>query len=304
VRRPERHAAEPVVVGEPGAVALAATRPSTVTLAAERPAGAPSNMARRTLPSIPSVPSTASAVLLAAVLCGSSSVAGQSPGRYEVGLRVGSISHSLLGDVDGTLANVGVSGYTIAADVEAESSTAVGAQITRRLRPTLALRLRVERTTSHMRLLAHANPVGGGTSQTFTFNGLGDVAVWLADLDIAWTPWRGSLPLAPYLFGGAGTTHWSITGLQGIGALPPLLESPLDVSPVHAFLPGVVAGAGVALGPFGPMTVGIEAADHVSEDPLSDGDFHIGPNFVGSGRAKNLVHSLSFGASLRFALGG
>jgi len=231
-------------------------------------------------------------------------VAGQTAGRYELGLGVGSISHSLLGSVDGTLANVGVSGYTIRADVEAESSTSVGAQVTRRLRPGLDLRLRVARTASHMRLVAHALPVGGGGPQTFTFDGLGAVSVWLADVDVAWTPWRGRLPVAPYVFAGAGATHWSITGLESIGALPPLLESPLDVNPVHAFLPGVVAGAGLAVGPFGPVTVAIELADHVSEDPLSDSDFHIGANFVGSGQAKDRVHSISVAASVRYALGG
>ncbi|MCG6956011.1 MAG: hypothetical protein LJF04_08465 [Gemmatimonadetes bacterium] len=261
-------------------------------------------MTRRKSPRIRAALATACVLLPAGALCAPSTLLGQSAGRYEIALRVGSLSHSLLGDVDGTLANVGVSGYTILADVEAEASTSVGVQVTRRLRRTLDIRVRVARTASHMRLVAHASPVGGGAPQTFTFDGLGEVAVWVADVDVAWTPWRGPLPVAPYVFGGAGTTHWSITGLEGIGALPPLLESPLDVNPVHAFLPGVVAGAGLALGPFGPITLGVEIADHVSDDPLSDGDFNIGADFVGSGRAENLVHNVSLVGSVRFALGG
>jgi hypothetical protein len=243
-------------------------------------------------------------MLLAGILCFPLPVLGQSAGQYAVGLRVGSISHSLLGDVDGTLANVGVSGFTIAADVEAESSTSIGAQVVRRLAPALDVRLRVERTSSHMRLLAHAEPVGGGATQIFTFGGLGAVAVWLADLNVTWTPWRGRWPVAPYVFAGAGVGHWSITGLDEIGALPPLLESPLNLSPVHAFLPGGAGGVGLTLGPFGWVTAELELADHLSEDPLSDGDFNIGANFVGSGRAKNLIQSVSFTAGLRVAVGG
>jgi hypothetical protein len=257
-------------------------------------------MTLRTLPLAVAVPS----LLAAAALCAPSRLAGQSAGHFEVGLYAGSLSHSLLGLVNGTLSGIGgPGGLDVDADVEAESSTLVGGQLGRRLSPSLRVRLRIARTTTHMRLIARTGPIGAFGPQVFKFDGLGDVVVWLADIDVAWTPRRFALPVAPYVFGGLGASNWDISGLEDVGALPPLLESPVNLSPVNSYLPGAVLGIGVALGSFGPLTAEVELADHVTGDPLADDDFRIGAAFAGFGRAKDLVHNFCLTAGARVALG-
>jgi hypothetical protein len=229
-------------------------------------------------------------------------LAAQSSSSYEIGLHAGSLSHSLLGLVSGTLVMVGPNGLYVEADVEAEPSTLLGGQIERRLAPSVTVRLRLGRASTHMRLVALTQPIGGTGTQPFTFEGLGEVVVWLGDIDISWVPWRPTWWLAPYLFGGVGLSNWDISGLEDLGSLPPLLESPVTLSPISAFLPGAVAGVGLELGPMGPLTLHLEAADHATGDPIADDDFHIGAEFAGHGRAKDLVHNVTLIVGLRVAL--
>jgi len=245
------------------------------------------------------------ALLVAAALCTPCHLSGQSEARFDVGLYAGSLSHSLLGLVNGTISGVGgPAGLDVDADVEAESSTLVGGQLGGRLSRALRIRLRVARATTHMRLIARTGPVGGLGPQLFTFDGLGHVVVWLADADVAWTPRRFPVPVAPYVFAGVGASRWNISGLEDVGALPPLLESPVNLGPVSTYLPGAVVGIGVELGSFGPLTAEVELADHVTGDPLADDDFRIGATFAGFGRAKDLVHNICLTAGARVALGG
>ncbi len=110
--------------------------------------------------------------------------------------------------------------------------------------------------------------------------------------------------MAPYVFLGAGASNWDISGLEDIGVLPPLLESPVNLNPVNTFLPGAVVGVGLEVGSFGPLSAEVELADHVTGDPLADDDFRIGAAFAGFGRAKDLVHNFFFTAGVRVALGG
>lgn len=244
-------------------------------------------------------------LLVVAASCAPSRLSGQSPGRFQVGLYAGSLSHSLLGLVSGTISGIGgPSGLGVDADVEAESSTLVGGQLGGRLSPAFRIRLRLARATTHMRLIARTGPIGAFGPQVFTFDGLGDVAVWLADVDVAWTPRRFDVPVAPYVFAGVGASNWAISGLEDIGVLPPLLESPVNLSPVNTFLPGAVVGVGLELGSFGPLTAEVELADHVTGDPLADDDFRIGAAFAGFGRAKDLVHNVFVTVGARVALGG
>ncbi|HSM61182.1 MAG TPA: hypothetical protein VK849_10315 [Longimicrobiales bacterium] len=248
----------------------------------------------------------------ACVLCTALAVASapaglraQGAGGFQVGVRAGSLQHSRLGWVNGTLSGIGADGLSVDADVDAESSLHVGASLARPLSESLLLRLRVARTTTHMRLDALTTPLGGaGTQQTrqYTFDGLGDVTVWLVDVDLAWSPWSEDAPVRPYVFGGLGASHWDISGLEGLGAFPPLLESPVDVRPVSALLPGVVLGAGFAVPVASRVTLEMELSDHISGDPLADEDFRVGATFSGSGRAKNLVHNLSLTAGTRIAV--
>jgi len=275
-------------------------RPLTSILATDEPPGTPSNMtslARR-------IARVALTPVVAGALCAPSGLAGQSVGRFEVGLYAGSLSLSLLGLVNGTISGIGgPGGLDVDADVKAESSTLVGGELGGRVSPSLRVRLRVARTTTHMRLIARTGPLGALGPQTFTFDGLGDVVVWLADVDVAWSPRRFALPVAPYVFGGVGASSWDISGLEDVGALPPLLESPVNLSPVNSYLPGAVVGVGVELGSFGPLTAEVELADHVTGDPLADDDFHIGAEFAGFGRAKDLVHNFCLTAGVHLALG-
>lgn len=241
--------------------------------------------------------------LAAAAVCAPARLHAQSDARVQVGLHAGSLSHSLLGLVSGTISGIGgPDGLAVDADVEAESSTLVGGELGVRLAPALQVRLRLAKTTTHMRLVAHTGPIGSGGPGLFTFDGLGEVVVWLADVDVAWTPRRFDLPVAPYVFGGLGASNWDISGLEDVGVLPPLLESPVNLKPVNSFLPGVVVGVGLELGAFGPLTAEVEVADHVTGDPLADDDFRIGASFSGFGRAKDLVHNFFFTAGVRVAL--
>lgn len=240
--------------------------------------------------------------LILAAACAPSTLAAQSSPRYGVGLHTGSLSHSLLGLVSGTLPMVGPNGLYVDADVEAEPSTLVGGQLERRIAPSARLRLRLGHASTHMRLVALTQPIGSTTTQPYTFDGLGEVAVWLADLELSWIPWRPVSWVAPYVFGGLGLSSWDISGLEDLGSLPPLLESPVTLSPISAFLPGAVAGIGLELGPMGPLSLQLEATDHASGDPIADDDFHIGAEFAGHGRAKDLVHNVTLTVGLRVAL--
>lgn len=279
-------------------------RPSgvnAVMLATRLPSCTPSIMTHRTLP----LAGAALCLSVAAALCVPSRLSGQEPGGVQVGLYAGALSHSLLGLVGGTISGIGgPGGLDVDADVEAESSTLVGGQLGAPLSAAFRVRLRVARTTTHMRLVARTGPIGSGGPQVFTFEGLGEVGVWLADVDVAWTPKRFDAPVAPYFFAGLGASHWSISGLEDVGALPPLLVSPVNLNPVHTFLPGAVVGVGLELGAFGPLTAEVELADHVTGDPLADDDFRIGAAFSGFGQAKDLVHNLFLTAGVRVALGG
>lgn len=240
------------------------------------------------------------AVILAA--CTPSTIAAQSSSSYGFGVHAGSLSHSLLGLVSGTLRMVGPNGLYVDADVEAEPSTLVGGHLERGLGRSVRIRLRLAHASTHMRLVALTQPIGTGETQPFTFDGLGEVAVWLGDIDVSWVPWRPTAWVAPYLFGGVGLASWDISGLEDLGSLPPLLESPVTLSPISALLPGAVAGVGLELGPVGPLSFQIEAADHASGDPVADDDFHIGAEFAGHGRAKDLVHNITLTVGLRVAL--
>lgn len=240
--------------------------------------------------------------LLLVAACGPSTLAAQSSPSYGVGLHTGSLSHSLLGLVSGTLPMVGPNGLYVDADVEAEPSTLVGGQLERRLAPSVRLRLRLGHASTHMRLVALTQPIGSTGTLPYTFDGLGEVAVWLGDIDISWVPWRPTSWVVPYVFGGVGLSNWDISGLEDLGSLPPLLESPVTLSPISAFLPGAVAGLGLELGAMGPLSLQLEVTDHASGDPIADDDFHIGAEFAGHGRAKDLVHNVTFTVGLRIAL--
>ncbi|MGD8318830.1 MAG: hypothetical protein PVJ02_00195 [Gemmatimonadota bacterium] len=242
-------------------------------------------------------------LLLAGAAGAPTCVLAQAAKQNRVEVQAGPLSHSLLGTVGGTLPNLGANGYDVAARVEGESSTLLGVSAGLRLKPSLTLRARVARTTTALRLVVDATPVGGAGAQRYTFDGLGDVGIWLMDVDLAWAFWRSDGLLVPYVFGGIGASRWTLSGLEDLGALPPLLESPLSLSPITAFLPGAVAGVGVEIAVLGPVRLGIEVADHVSGDPISDDDFRIGTNFVGFGRAKDLVHNFSMTAAARIAFG-
>lgn len=243
------------------------------------------------------------ALSLAAALCAPCAVACQSTGSVQIGAHAGFLWHSALGLVDGTLLGIGSDGLPVHAVVEAESSTLFGGQVIRRLTTKVDLRLRVATTTTHVRLVADTKPTQG-TGGRFTFTGLGHVAVWLLDVDAVWTPYRSRVPVAPYLSAGIGASYWRISGLEHLAALPPLLESPVSIEPVTAFLPGAVVGIGLAMGPFERLNATLEVTDHVTGDPISDDNFQIGAQFEGFGRAKNLVHNLSATAGARIAFGG
>jgi len=245
----------------------------------------------------------ASAVLVAAMLVLASGLSAQEAARFQVGVHLGSLSHSLLGEVSGTLLGLGgPSGLEVDSDVEAESSTMFGVRLAGRLTPALVLRLRVARASTHMRLVARTGPAGAFTG-AYTFGGLGAVGVWLVDADVAWTLRPIVSPVAPYVFAGVGGSKWSITGLEDVGRLPPLFESPVHLDAVSEYLPGAVLGVGVAVGPFGRATLELEVADHVTGDPLADDDFRLGTGFTGSGRAKDLVHNVSVTVGVRVAAG-
>ncbi len=240
-------------------------------------------------------------VLLAAVSRHPAPLAAQSPAAYEVGAHVGSLSHSLLGLVAGTLWNVGPFGLYVEADVEAEPSTLVGGRLARDLSPSVRVRLRVAHASTHLRLVALTQLIPENEVTPYTFDGLGEVSVWLADVDFSWAPWRIA-HVTPYLFGGLGLTIWDISGLEDLTYLPPLLDRPVALNPINARLPGAVVGIGVALGALGPASIEVEVSDHASGDPIADDDFRIGAEFAGHGRAKDLVHNLSLTVGLRIAL--
>ena len=103
---------------------------------------------------------------------------------------------------------------------------------------------------------------------------------------------------------GLGASHWEISGLDDLGELPPLIESPVNLRPVDATLPSAVLGVGVALAVGGPFSAVLELTDQVSGNPLADDDFRLGTTFSGFGRAKDLVHSCTLSAGMRLELGG
>jgi hypothetical protein len=251
-------------------------------------------------------------LLFTLLMAGTTPLAGQTrssegweAGRVHVGLYGGQLVHSLLGVVAGTLTDVGGTGLSVAAsaDVEAEGAMLVGGVLGARLSPSLAVRVRAAQGDTHMRLAATTRPLSGPGLQLYTYGGLGQVSVRLVDVEVVWVPRPATGRLRPYVFAGLGASNWRISGLEDIGSLPPLLESPVNLRPVDPWLPSGVVGGGLALRIGGGMSVQIEASDHMSGNPFEDDDFRIGSSFAGTGAPKNLVHSMSVSTGLRVDLG-
>ncbi len=217
---------------------------------------------------------------------------------------IGQLRHSVLGVVDGTLTDVGAPGVGIAvdADVEVEPTVLVGGSV--RVARDLAVRIRLSGGDTHGRISAVTVTGGGSTRQTFTFSKLGRIRVLLAAADLYWTPWPRTERIVPYVFGGVGASRWSISGLDDLGALPPLVESPISLPPVDPWLPSGVVGGGVAVLLTEVISIRFEASDQVNGNPFEDEEFKIGSSFTGTAAPKNLVHSLSFTAGLLVRLGG
>ena len=223
--------------------------------------------------------------------------------RFQVGFFGGHLSHSLLGEVTGTLTTA-TGDLSVSTDVEAQATNVIGGVIGWRLSNAAAVRVRAARSGTHVRLMVLATPIGGFGAQRFTFADLGDVETWFADVELSWEPIRTETGATPYLVAGVGVSHWDITGLEDLGSLPPLLETPVNLSPVNATLPAVTLAAGVSYSPTDAFTVALELTDHISGNPLADDDFRLGTSFTGFGGAKDLVHSASISVGLHVNLGG
>lgn len=220
-----------------------------------------------------------------------------------MGASGGALTHSLLGVVTGTLTRSGGSDLTLDVDVKAEPSAVVGGFLGWRASPSVSLRVRVAHAGTQMALSALGRPVEGPGSQAFDFGELGEVKLWLAGAELAWLPRPTVTRVRPHVFVGLGASNWEITGLEDLGSLPPLLESPINLRPVRTTLPSATVGGGITVALGGTVAVLIEVSDHISGNPFADDDFRIGSSFTGVGKAKDLVHSLSFAAGLRLDLG-
>ena len=223
--------------------------------------------------------------------------------RFQVGFFGGYLSHSLLGEVTGTLTTA-TGDLSVSTDVKTEATNVIGGLIGWRLSNAAAVRVRAARSGTHVRLIVLATPIGGFGAQRFTFGDLGDVETWLADAELLWEPISTETSATPYVVAGIGVSHWDITGLEDLGSLPPLLETPVNLSPVNVTLPAVTLAAGVSYSPTDAFTVALELTDHISGNPLADDDFRLGTSFTGFGRAKDLVHSVSLSVGLHVDLGG
>jgi hypothetical protein len=228
------------------------------------------------------------------------------PCGWALGGAIGQVRHTVLGVVSGTLADAGGLGLGIAvdADVEVEPTLLVGGDVGVRVAPDVVLRIRLSGGDTHGRISAVTVTGGGSTRQTFTFSKLGRIRVLLAAADLYWTPGPRAGRIVPYVFGGVGASHWDISGLDDLGALPSLLESPISLPPVDPWLPSGVAGVGIAVLLGDGMSIRVEAWDQVSGNPFEDEEFRVGSSFTGTAAPKNLVHSLSFTVGLRVGFGG
>lgn len=254
--------------------------------------------------------------VLAASLVATPPLMGQEPGAkagapcepcgWAVGGAIGQVRHSVLGVVSGILTDGGGLGLGIAveADVEVEPTLLLGGGVGVRLAPDVALRLRVFRGDTHGRISASTVTGGGSTRQTYTFSKLGRIRVLLAAADLYWTPGPQTGRVVPFLFGGVGASRWDISGLDELGALPPLVQSPISLPPVDPWLPSGVAGGGIAVLLGEGISLRLEASDHVSGNPFEDEEFRLGSSFSGTAAPKNLVHSVSFTAGLSVGFGG
>jgi hypothetical protein len=228
------------------------------------------------------------------------------PCGWTLGGAVGQVRHSVLGVVSGTLTDGGILGVSVGidADLEVEPALLVGGVLEVRMAPQVALRMRISGGDTHGRITAVTAPGGGTTRQTYTFSKLGRIRVLLLDAEVYWYPWSGAGPVLPYVFGGVGASNWRISGLDDLGALPPLVESPVSLPPVDPWLPSGVVGGGVAVLLNESLSIRVEASDQVSGNPYRDEDFGIGPTFTGTAAPKDLVHSLAFSAGLYLGFGG
>ena len=187
--------------------------------------------------------------------------------------------------------------------MEVEPTLLVGGGVELRVAPDVAVRMRLSGGDTYGRISAVTVTGGGSTRQTFTFSKLGRIRVLLAAADIYWTPGPRTGRVVPYLFGGVGASRWKITGLDDLGALPPLVESPISLAPVDPWLPSGVAGGGVAVLVSEGVSIRVEASDQVSGNPFKDEEFRIGSSFAGTAAPKNLVHSVAFTAGIRLGFG-
>jgi hypothetical protein len=163
-------------------------------------------------------------------------------GRFQIGAYGGALTHSLLGVVNGTLTRASGSDLTLDVDVKAEPSAVMGGFLGWRVSPSVSLRVRVAHAGTQMALSALGRPVEGPGSQAFDFGELGDVKLWLGGAELAWVPWATTNRTRPHLFVGLGASKWEITGLEDLGSLPPLLESPVNLRPVRTTLPSATVG--------------------------------------------------------------
>ncbi len=258
----------------------------------------------------PTVLRAVSAFLLASLLTIPTALSGQDAsgssrerGRFQVGGSGGALTHSLLGVVNGTLIRASGSDLTLDVDVKAEPSAVIGGFLGWQASPSVGVRVRVAHAGTQMALSALGRPLDGPGSQAFDFGELGEVKLWLAGGEITWMPWATDTRTRPHVFLGLGASRWEITGLEDLGSLPPLLESPVNLRPVRTTLPSVTLGGGITIALGGVLAALVEVSDHISGNPFADDDFRIGSSFAGVGKAKDLVHSLSFSAGLRLDLG-
>ena len=118
--------------------------------------------------------------------------------RFQVGFFGGYLSHSLLGEVTGTLTTA-MGDLSVSTDVEAEATNVIGGLIGWRLSNAAAVRIRAARSGTHVRLIALATPIGGSGAQRFTFGDLGDVETWFADAELLWEPISTETSATPYV---------------------------------------------------------------------------------------------------------
>ncbi len=258
----------------------------------------------------PTVQRAVRALLIASLLTTPTALSGQDAsgssterGRFRIGIYGGALTHSLLGVVNGTLTRANASDLSLDVDVKAEPSAVVGGFLGWKVSPSVGVRVRVAHAGTQMALSALGRPLEGPGSQAFDFGELGEVKLWLAGAELAWMPWDVTTRTRPHVFVGLGASKWEITGLEDLGSLPPLLESPVNLRPVRTTLPSATVGGGITIALGGTVAALIEVSDHISGNPFADDDFRIGSSFTGVGKAKDLVHSLSVSAGLRLDLG-